>query len=97
MIKLAPDFERKLAKAGFTKAQLATATGLSLSGIHGLINPAQQPKRRGGIRPVNAWKIAKAVAEKTGETEDAAYAQLFEEVEAVGADGRRITQTPAVC
>lgn len=94
MIRPAPDFERQIAKAGFSKPELAATAGVSLSGLYAIVDPAQQPKRKGGVRAKTAWAIARAVASKTGKTEDEEYDRLFQEVEAVAVDGRRINETP---
>lgn len=96
MIKVAPDFEHTIARAGFSKMSLAEAAGVGTATIYGIVDPAQQPKRRGGVRATTAWKIARAFAEATGITEEEAFQRLFIEEEYVSpVDGRRIEQAAA--
>lgn len=96
MIKVAPEFEHTIARAGFSKMSLAEAAGVGTATVYGIADPAQQPKRRGGVRATTAWKIARAFAMATGVDEEEAFKRLFVEEEYVSpVDGRRIELTPA--
>ena len=79
MIKIAPDFEDQIARAGFSKAGLATASGVSVETIHAIINPSIHPERRGGMRRDTAWKLAHAVAAATNQSDKAVFDALFVE------------------
>lgn len=93
MIKIAPGFEHKIARAGFSKMSLAKAAGVGTATVYGITDPAQQPGRRGGVHLKTAWKIARAYAQATGIADEAAFDQLFVNEEYVSPDGRHITQT----
>lgn len=96
MIKPQPDFERKIAQAGISKAELARGSGVGQSTIYGMMRPQQQRGRVGGVYAQNAWKIANYVAEKTSQDAEQVFNRLFVEEEYISpVDGRRITPTPA--
>lgn len=79
MIKIASDFEDQIAHAGFSKAGLATESGVSVETIHAIINPSIHPERRGGMRRDTAWKLARAVAAATNRPDKDVFADLFVE------------------
>ncbi len=94
MIKVAPDFEDMIARAGFSKMSLAEAAGVATSTMYGITDPSQQPGRRGGLRKTTAWKIARAYAQATKIKEEEAYNLLFVKEDYISPiDGRHITQT----
>lgn len=94
MIRPRTDFRTHVAKADLSVRQLCLAAHVSYSTVTGALTLGQ-PQRIGGMRERNAWKLARAFAEKTGKTEDEAFDLLFERVEHTDTQGRRITQTPA--
>lgn len=79
-IRARPDFSTIIARAGFTRTELAKASGISPRTIDSLANPAGYG-REGYTRELTAWKVAKGFAQLTGMTEDDAYARLFVEEE----------------
>jgi hypothetical protein len=79
MIKIAPGFEDQIAHAGFSKAGLASESGVSVETIHAIINPSIHPDRRGGMRRDTAWKLARAVAAATDRSDKDVFAELFVE------------------
>ena len=91
MIKIAPGFEREIAKVGLSKAELAREAQIGLSTLHAIINPATQPNRVGGVRPNTAWKLARAFAAHAGVSQDDAFARLF-----VEEDRPKITEAPSL-
>lgn len=76
-VKARPLFGRVIARAGLTRNEVATASGISTRTIDALANPGAAG-RQGFAREVTAWKIARGFAELTKQTEDAAFAALFE-------------------
>lgn len=76
-IKARPTFGSVVARAGLTRPELAAAARISARTIDALANPAAA-HRQGFAREVTAWKIAKGFAKLTQQTDDAAFAQLFE-------------------
>jgi len=81
-IRIAPDFTHRIARVGLSQREFARRSGVALSTIKGLINPAQARERRGGgMHLTTAWKLAKAYAAAAGIDEQTAYDQiLIEEV-----------------
>jgi hypothetical protein len=79
-IKARPDFSTVLARAGFSRGQLADAAEVSSRTIDSLANPAGYG-RQGYTRELTAWKIAKGFAQLTGQADEPAYTQLFIKVE----------------
>lgn len=76
-IKPRPDFDTTLDRAGVSKAALARAAGKSDQTIHAMLNPTSMPTRRGGVRSKTAVDLARAFAELTGCSEEAALRSLF--------------------
>jgi hypothetical protein len=79
-VKARPLFGRVIARAGLTRGQVATAAGISTRTIDALANPGAAG-RQGYAREVTAWKSARGFAELTKQTDDAAFAALFETYE----------------
>jgi hypothetical protein len=75
-ITLADTFETLIAQAGFGKASLARAAGIDRQIIFRAINP-EAYNVGGTLRMDNAWRIARAYADRTGITHDTAFALLF--------------------
>jgi len=71
------DGRTTLDRAGVSKAALARAAGKSNQTIHAMLNPASLPTRRGGVRYKTAADLAKAFADLTGCSEEAAMRSLF--------------------
>ena len=78
-LKVSPTFGRLISRAGFTRVALAGAAGVSTRTIDALANPVAAG-RQGYTRELTAWKIARAYAQATGQTEDTAFEQLFQEL-----------------
>jgi hypothetical protein len=76
-IKARPTFGSVVARAGFTRPQLAAAADVSVRTIDGLANPGAAG-RQGFAREVTAWKIAKGFARLAELTDDDAFEKLFE-------------------
>lgn len=76
-VKARPNFGRLIARAGFTRVALATAAGVSARTLDALANPAGAG-RQGYARELTAWKIARGFAKLTSQTDEAAFAVLFE-------------------
>jgi len=79
-IKAREDFGRILARAGFTRPQLALAAGVSVRTVDALANP-KAAGRQGSAREVTAWKIARGFAALTHQDEEKAFGLLFTEAE----------------
>ena len=62
-------------RAGIKQAQIADAAGYDRSGF------TRRLKHGGPLRGDTAGRIARAFAEETRTTPDAAFAQLFEEIQ----------------
>ncbi len=93
MIKPRADFRATVAKADLSLRAFAALAEVSYDTLMGaLLN--NQKHRRGGVSERTAWKLARGFAKHTGVTEDAAFEQLFEEVEHPSPDGRHIRQVP---
>jgi hypothetical protein len=80
-IRVRSDFADTIARAGLTMTDFAASAGVNRATLYALINPAQQPRRRGGMLRATAWKLAKAYARATGLEEEAAFAKLLVEEE----------------
>ena len=78
-IHVRSDFADTIARAGFTMTGFAERAGVNRATLYALINPAQHPRRRGGMLRATAWKLAKAYAAATGLEEEQAYAKLLDE------------------
>jgi DNA-binding XRE family transcriptional regulator len=76
-IKARSTFGSIVARAGLTRPELANAAGISARTIDALANPTAA-HRHGYAREVTAWKIAKGFAKLTQQSDDDAFAQLFE-------------------
>ncbi len=79
-IKARDDFGSIIARAGLTRPQLGQAAGVSTRTLDSLARPAGY-SREGYAREVTAWRIARAFAQLTNTTPEAAFAALFIEVE----------------
>ena len=80
MLRPAPDFDHKIARAGLDKGDLARNAGVSKAALFGWLNPGTQPNRKGGIRLKTAWALARAYAAAAKVSDEEAYAALFVEV-----------------
>jgi hypothetical protein len=76
-VKARPNFGRLIARAGFTRNEVAVAAGISVRTIDALANPAAAG-RQGYARELTAWKIARGFAQLTKQTSEDAFAHLFE-------------------
>lgn len=76
-VKARPTFASVVARAKLTRLELATAAGVSVRTIDGLANP-KGAHRAGNARELTAWKIASGFARLTSQTDDEAFAALFE-------------------
>jgi DNA-binding XRE family transcriptional regulator len=77
-VKARADFARTVARAGLKRKDLADEAGVSVRTIDALANPGAAG-RGGRAREITAWKIAAAFGKKTGRTDEAAFAWLFED------------------
>ncbi len=75
-IKARATFGSTLARAGYTRKQVADAAALNVRTIDALANPAAAG-RNGVAREVTAWKIARAFAQLTNQTDESAFEALF--------------------
>lgn len=80
MLRPAPDFRHRIAKAGLRPKDIIERAPISRATYFGWLNPASQPARRGGIQHVNAWKIARVYAAAAALSEDQAFEALFIEI-----------------
>ena len=79
-IRVAPDFTHQIARVGLSQREFARRSGVALSTLKGLINPAQARDRRsGGMHLTTAWKLAKAYAAAAGIDEQTAFERLLVE------------------
>ena len=78
-IRVKSDFADTIARAGLTMTGFAEHAGVNRATLYALINPAQHPKRRGGMLRATAWKLAKAYAQAAGIEEEAAFERLLVE------------------
>jgi hypothetical protein len=78
-LRLAENFNTLIARAGLSKRELSRRSGVSYATIKALENPDQHPRRRGGMHPTTAWKMAKAYAEAASVDEETAFARLVVE------------------
>lgn len=76
-IKARSTFGSVVARARLTRPELAAAAGISARTIDALANPSAA-HRQGFTREVTAWKIAHGFAKLTQQSDDEAFAQLFE-------------------
>lgn len=83
-LRPAPDFQRRIAQAGLTPKDIIERAPVARATYFGWLNPQTQPTRRGGMRHVNTWKIARVYAAAAGVTEDQAFATLFVEIPTEG-------------
>jgi hypothetical protein len=79
-IKARSDFGSIIARAGLTRAEVARVTGMSTRTLDALARP-EIYDRSGTTRESTAWKIARSFAKLTDQAPDAAFNQLFVEVE----------------
>jgi len=79
-IRARPDFSSQIARAGLTRSEVARAADISTRTLDALARP-ETYKRTGALRESTAWKIARALATLTSQAPEAAYNQLFVEVE----------------
>jgi DNA-binding XRE family transcriptional regulator len=82
VLRIHPDIAGLLARQGASIADFAERAGVARQTIFALLNPAQHPERRGGMHRTTAWKLARAYAQLTGLSEDAAYAAIIVEAPA---------------
>jgi hypothetical protein len=77
--RLRSDFDDLLARRGLAVRSFARTHQLSHQTLFALLRPDWQPAQRthGGMRKDTAWKLANAWAKETGQTPDAAYAQII--------------------
>lgn len=80
-LRPAPDFQRRIAQAGLTPKDIIERAPIARATYFGWLHPHTQPTRRGGMRQVNAWKIARLYAVAAGIPEDQAFEALFIEVQ----------------
>lgn len=79
LVKARADMGMRIARQGHTRAALVRASGVSESTFDHLVNPSGFSGRTGHTRPATAWRIARAWAAMTDQTEEAAFHYLFEE------------------
>jgi len=77
-IKARDDFGSAIARAGFTRSEVARAAGVSTRTLDSLARPAGYG-REGYAREVTAWKIARGFATLTQQPPEAAFSRLFVE------------------
>lgn len=85
MLRADPEFKRAIFSAGLSVDDLADRAGLQRSTLYAWLNPKIQAKRKIGIRPKNAWDVARAYAKIEGITKEEAFKRLF--VEEPGGNG----------
>ena len=78
-LRLAENFDMLIARAGLSKLELARRSGVGYATIKALENPAQNPRRRGGMHPTTAWKLAQTYAQVAAIDEETAFARLIVE------------------
>ena len=83
-IKARPDFGSIIARAGLTRAEVAREAAISTRTLDALARP-ETYDRTGALRESTAWKIARALARLTSQEPEAAFNQLFVEVESEAA------------
>jgi len=89
-----PDFNQQLDRAGVRKTTLARAAAISVQTIHAALNPSTGLRRRGGMYPATAWKIARAFSGLANLSAEQAFALLFTQsnMEASSAEQRWLYQ-----
>jgi hypothetical protein len=80
MLRPTPAFQDHIARVGLSAKDVIMQAHISRATYFGWLNPATHPHRRGGLRRVNAWKIARVYAQAAHLSEDDAFATLFVEV-----------------
>ncbi|HEU4327628.1 MAG TPA: hypothetical protein VFS21_31095 [Roseiflexaceae bacterium] len=80
-IRLHPDFAKTIARYNIGMNEMADLAGIGRPTLFTLQNPASHGWRRGGMRPVTAWKIVNAFADKTGIAPDQAWEMLLVETD----------------
>lgn len=79
-IKAREEFSSRIARAGLTRPELAQAAGISTRTLDSLSRP-EGYNRAGTTRESTAWKIARGFAKLTSQEPEAAFKQLFVEVD----------------
>lgn len=74
MYKFKPEARDAIERAGIVQAQLAEEAGMDRFHLNKRLREA------GNVRPATANRIARAFAEQTKTTQDAALALLFDEI-----------------
>jgi LEM-3-like GIY-YIG domain len=72
--RLHPNFREMLIRAGYTLCSFCAEYDLSLAVIRAALHRA---KHKGGLRRTTAWKIARAYAKLTAQSEEAAYQAII--------------------
>src|SRR5262249_10275584 len=72
--RLHPNFREMLAQAGYTLRSFCAEYDLSLAVIRAALHRA---KHKGGLQRITAWKIARAYAKLTAQSEEAAYQEII--------------------
>lgn len=78
-IRVREGFVDTIARVGLTMTGFAEHAGVNRATLYALINPAQHPKRRGGMLRATAWKLSRAYAVAAGIDEETAFARLLVE------------------
>jgi hypothetical protein len=79
-IKARSNFGSIIARAGLTRTELAQTAGVSARTLDSLANPGGYG-RNGYAREATAWKISRGFAQRTEQTAEEAFRQLFIEEE----------------
>lgn len=90
MLRPTPTFQDLIARAGLAPKDIIDRAPISRATYFAWLKPGTHPHRKGGLRRVNAWNIARVYAAAAGISEEDAFAVLFIEV-AEAADAADMT------
>lgn len=79
VIMLHPDFAIILGRYNIGMNEMAKKAGIARPTLYSLQNPSIHPWRKGGMRPITAWKIVNAFSQETGITPEESWKLLLVE------------------
>jgi hypothetical protein len=74
---LIPDFQERLLRHGYSLRRFCEAFSIPHSTIYSALHPQYFPNRKGGFHNLTAWRIARAYAKLTAQSEEAAYQEII--------------------
>ena len=74
---LIPDFQERLLRHGYSLRSFCETFDIPHSTIHSALHPQYYPNRKGGFHHLTAWRIARAYAKLTAQSEEAAYQEII--------------------